>query len=504
MTLTPRRHIAIGLGLLLALPGCGAGLATPAGEARAGEEAAAQVEKGIGLVDAPELESYLGEIGQRVVASSPEVRTDFEYQFRIVDMPEPNAFALPGGKIYISRGLLALLNSEDELANAVAHEVGHVAARHHLKTALQRAPFMPVRIATGLAAGVLDLATLPLGALGAPARAGGAVVALLGAAPGAFYLAGYSRGQEREADALGQKFAAAGGWDPAAMSRVMEALARDERLHGGDPSHRSFFATHPSPPDREERTRRQAAELARGAPPTFARDRAHFIAALDGLLVGDSAEGGVVDGTRFLHADLDFQLAFPDGWKVENGVNNVAAIPADAKPDTAVPFATLTVAAEGDDPVATASALLAKSEFEPDGDVAPISIGTLRAARVTGRDRTTRPAYRLTAHWIAHHGLVFQVVGAAPEAGFERLRTELEAVARSFRTLEAANRARVVEARLRVVESRRGETLAKLLERKPGAWKLPVAAAANALPEDAVFDAARPVKNAIWERYPRD
>src|SRR4029453_19275563 len=174
------------------------------------------------------------------------------------------------------------------------------------------------------------------------------------------------------------------------------------------------------------------------------------------------------------------------------------------KPAPGVPFETLTVAAEGDDPVAVARALLAKSEFEPDGDVAPISIGTLRAARVTGRDRTTRPAYRLTAHWIAHHGLILQVVGAAPEAGFERLRTELEAVAQSFRTLEAANRARVVEARLRVVESRRGDKLAKLLERKPGAGKLPVLAAANALPDDALFDAARPVKNAIWERYPRD
>lgn len=504
MTPNPRRLIALGVALSLALPGCGAQLATPAGEARAGAEAAAEVEQTIGLVDAPELESYLGEVGKRLVTSSPEVRTDFEYQFRIIDMPDPNAFALPGGNIYVSRGLLALLNSEDELANAVAHEIGHVAARHHLKTAMQQAPFVPVRLATGLAAGVLELATLPLGRLAAPVRPVGAVVALLGAAPGSLYLAGYSRGQEREADALGQEFAAAGGWDPAAMSRVMEALARDERLHGGDPGRPSFLATHPSPPDREERTRRHAADLTRGDPPAFARDRAHFIAALDGLLVGDSARGGVVDGTRFLHADLDFQLAFPGGWKVENGANNVSAIPADVQADRAAPFASLTVAGEGDDPAAVARALLAKSQFEPDGTIAAVSIGALRAARVEGRDRSTRPAYRLTAHWIAHRGLIFQVIGAAPESSFDRLRAELEGVAQSFRSLEGANRARVVEARLRVVESRRGESLAALLERKPGAWKLPAAAAANALPEDAVFDVARPVKNAFWERYPRD
>jgi predicted Zn-dependent protease len=142
--------------------------------------------------------------------------------------------------------------------------------------------------------------------------------------------------------------------------------------------------------------------------------------------------------------------------------------------------------------------------LETDGALAPVTISGMRAVRVAGRDRSTRPPYRLTAHWIAHNGLVFQVVGAAPEGTYDRFRTQLEAVAPSFRRLEAANRSRVVEARLRVVESRRGETLAALLERQPGAWKLPAAAAANALPEDARFDAARPVKNAMWERYPRD
>jgi predicted Zn-dependent protease len=99
---------------------------------------------------------------------------------------------------------------------------------------------------------------------------------------------------------------------------------------------------------------------------------------------------------------------------------------------------------------------------------------------------------------------VFQVIAAAPERGFEAHRKELEAVAKSFRPLAEANRARVVEARLRVVEGMRGETLAALLARAPGAWKLPALAAANALPEDAVFDSARPLKNAVFERYPRD
>src|SRR5215468_5975087 len=492
------------MALALALPGCGAQLATPAGEARAGAEAAAEVEQAIGLVDAPELARYLGQIGDRLVASSPDVRKGVAYRFLIVDMPEPNAFALPGGNVYVSRGLLALLNGEDELANAVAHEVAHVSARHHLKTAMQQTPFVPVRIATGIAAGVLELVTLPLGGLGAPVRPIGAGVALLGAAPGALYLASYSRGQETEADELGQRYAAAAGWDPAAMSRVMDALARDERLHGGDPHRQSFLATHPSTPDREERTRRHAAELTRGDPPAFARDSRQFLGSLDGLLVGDSAKGGVVDGSDFLHADLDFQLTFPSGWKIVNGANNVMAIPADAKEDSPAPFASLTIAGEGDDPEAVARKLLAKSHFEANRGIEPVSIGAMRAARVEGRDRSGSTAYRAVAHWIAHRGMVFQVIAAAPEHDYDRYRALLDGVAKSFRPLAEANPAHVVEARLHVVEGRRGETLAALLERKPGAWKLPALAAANALPESAHFDAARPVKNAFWERYPRE
>src|SRR5688500_11818104 len=115
----------------LVLAGCGLQLATSSGEERIGAEQAAEVEKTIGLVDAPALATYVDEIGARV-ARVAGARDGVEYQFHVVEMVEPNAFALPGGHIYVSRGLLALLNHEDELANALAHEVGHVTARHHL------------------------------------------------------------------------------------------------------------------------------------------------------------------------------------------------------------------------------------------------------------------------------------------------------------------------------------------------------------------------------------
>ena len=498
MSRSGRRCFALSAIPLLAL-GCGAQLATPGGEARADAAGAAEIEQSVGLVDAPALAAYVGEIGTRLVGSSAGVRGDVEYRFQLLDLAEPNAFALPGGTLYISRGLLALLNGEDELANVVAHEIAHVSERHHLKHALRQTPFVPVQVATGIASGLLELAAWPLGRLGESVRPVGAAVALLGRAPGALVLASHSRGQENEADAQGQELAAAAGWDPAGMTRVMEALARDAERRGGDPGAQSFLATHPSAPDRVATTQRRAADLARADAPPFARDRKRFLAALDGLLVGESARGGVVDGSRFLHADLGITTAFPDGWQVVNGVNHVSASPPDA--GDAAPLATLTVAGDGDDPDAVARSLLAQSPFEPDGELVHGRIGALRAAHVEGRDRSGRTVYRAAVHWIAHGGRVYQIVGAAPERVFELHRAELAGIAESFRPLEDRDRHRIVEARLRTIESLRGETLAALLERHPGAWDLATAAAANALPEDVVFDAPRPVKLAFWELY---
>ncbi len=101
---------------------------SPAREAALGAQAAAEVEAGIGLLDDPALTAYVSELGERLARHSP--RRNVTYRFYVADMPEPNAFALPGGYIYVSRGLLALANSEDELANVIGHEIGHVAARH--------------------------------------------------------------------------------------------------------------------------------------------------------------------------------------------------------------------------------------------------------------------------------------------------------------------------------------------------------------------------------------
>ena len=168
-------------------------------ERRLGEQEARKVEQELGIVGREDLAAYVEEVGAQLVEHSP--RQDVEYRFLVVDSDMINAFALPSGHVYVTRGLLARLNSEDELANVIGHEIGHVAARHTVQRVTRAAP---LAVATGIPAAAVGLVLPRLG------RGIGSV----GQFAGSLALAPYSRSQESESDRLGQEMAAAAGWDP--------------------------------------------------------------------------------------------------------------------------------------------------------------------------------------------------------------------------------------------------------------------------------------------------
>ena len=462
-------------------------LATPGGEKELGADAAAVVEREIGLVQTPpEIVSYVKAIGARLVKDSA-VRTDVDYRFEIVEMAEPNAFALPGGVVYVSRGLLALLNSEDELASVIGHEIGHVAAHHHLRHAMLETPLFPVRLAAGLGGFATGIVSPGLGK----------IVSGVGSAPGAITLATHSRAQEDEADEIGQKLVADAGWDPGAMATVMDALTRESQLEGRDPNRQSFLDSHPTTPARSKRTLERASTLQRARIAPIASDRRHFYETLDGLLVGDPAAQGVVVDGEFRHPDLDLRVAFPSGWKVQNGQQSVASAP--EKGDA---LAVFTIAAEGSDPIAVANEVVRKASLEVDGGVEATRIGGLTAARVSARSRegwSTR--YRHLIAWIHQGGLIYQISGTTLEGDWSRYQEPISQTVGSVRPLGAADRKRVREARLRVVEAKRGETLAALLDRTGNAWSPQRAAAANGIAVDAALQSEQTVKVARWEPY---
>ena len=195
-------------------------------EKKIGAEEAKKVEEEMGLLDDAKLTAYLDTLGQRLAKESP--RQNVTYQFHVVDMTEPNAFALPGGYVYVTRGLLALVNSEDELAGVVGHEVGHVAARHSVQKISKQGPFAVV---FGLVSGITGLVS-PLV---------GNIVGGIGDFTQSLVFSPYSRSQETEADRVGQDMSARAGWDPAALSTFLHTLGREVDQMSKEPRKPSLF-----------------------------------------------------------------------------------------------------------------------------------------------------------------------------------------------------------------------------------------------------------------------
>jgi predicted Zn-dependent protease len=489
-----RRLVAALLGASLLAPACARNpvtgrpelvLTSSSREVELGAELAKEVEETLGLVRQPALEEYVAALGARLAQQSP--RQDVAYHFAVVDMQEPNAFALPGGWIYVSRGLLAIANSEDELAAVIGHEIGHVAARHAVQRETRALPI-----------GILSA----LGALAGGIIGGERLARAIGALPqvaGGLLLASYSRDQEREADRLGQSFAARAGFDPAQMAAFFDTLQAETVLSAREVGRTargpSFFDTHPGAPERSRDARERATQLARGPAAPLAGTRAEFLHRLEGLRLGPDPGEGLFRESLFLHPELDFALRFPDGWKTQNGRDAVVAVA--PRGEAAL---VLRLQGKGDDPEAAAIAFAREHELTLT-DLQRARLDGLPAVRALAGIPTSEGAYVADLTFIAHRGLVFRLAGAAPLAQYESQARAMADAARSFRRLTAEERGGFTVARLRVARAVAGERPSELAARARSAWTVERIAVANALPADAPLAGGQLVKIAVEERW---
>jgi len=453
---------------------------SPAREAQLGQQAAVQVEREIGLVRDAKLAAYVDGIGQRLAAASP--RRDVAYQFAVADMAEPNAFALPGGYVYVSRGLLALANSEDELANVIGHEIGHVAARH----AAQR----DTR-ATGV--GVLSaLGTIAAAALGGAEAA--QMAGQLGQVAGAGLIASYSRDQERQADEVGQQISAASGWDPAGMATFLATLEREGQQRGGGGARQpGFLDSHPAAGERAVVAQGRAAQLQRGGTAPVARNRADFLRRIEGVRVGPDPREGVFQDERFLHPTMDFAIDFPPGWRTQNARTAVGA-------QSPQRDAVVVLESQGprEDPRTAAQRWLsANSTVQVVESGATRVGGSWPAYRAIAQARTQRGVTGLAITWIAHPQGTFRLTGMTPANAWRSHAGSFDRVAASLRPLPASDRRGLYGLRLRIVEARSGETLEALGQRTNNRWSVDETALANALPPHARLERGRLVKIAV-------
>src|SRR5262245_8713725 len=446
-------------------------------EKEIGAEEAKNVEKYMGLVDNARLNAYLDLLGQRLAKESP--RQDVSYQFSVVDMIEPNAFALPGGYVYVTRGLLALVNTEDELAGVVGHEIGHVAARHSVQKISKQGPVAAV---FGVISGVTSW--IPIA---------GDIIGGIGDLTQGLLFAPYDRSQETQADRLGQDMASKAGWDPAGLPAFLTTLGREVDLTTKGAHKPSFFDSHPATPDRVAKTTEYAKTLKRADRPPITGSREEFLARLDGLVVGQAAAHGIITGRAFVHPDLGIFMQFPEKWEMENTPQKVIAVAPDK--EAAV---VLGAVAEGDDPMEGARALdkatkspVSSRTQRPTINGLPAAHPQLEAEGKIGLDVT----------WIAHGGVIYQVVGLAPRQRFASVLPAFTATASSFRPLTAAERTGIKEKRIRLVKARAGETIDALARRTRSAWSTEEIAVANGLGVGATLTEGQVVKVALAEPY---
>jgi predicted Zn-dependent protease len=251
-------------------------------EVQMGRQAAAEVRETLGFVRDDQLQAYVQEVGRRIAAASE--RPELPWSFRVVDDPTPNAFALPGGFIYITRGMLNLLTSEAELASVLAHEVAHVTARHSVNQVTQQ-----------------QLAQLGFGIGGALFPAVQSLAPVIGAGLELLFLK-HGRDDEREADEIGFRYVREQGYATAEFDDVFAALSRmAPREAGAVPG---WLATHPAPAERIETARARAAQTG-AAGGRVARER--YLRVLDGLVYGDDPRNGFFRENVFYHPGLRFR-----------------------------------------------------------------------------------------------------------------------------------------------------------------------------------------------------
>ena len=270
-----------------------------------GRQADQEAKRQYALYDLHGLAKYVDEVGQRLARQSH--RNTLSYSFTVIDSSEVNAFALPGGHVYISRGIFAFLNSEAELAAVLAHEIGHVTARHSVRQ---------ISAAQGA-----DLA-LSIASIFSPGLRNQEVQNLTGLLGNAL-LSGYGREHELEADHLGAEYLSRAGYDTHAMIRVIGALKNQELFDAeaakqegrAARAYHGLFASHP---DNDTRLKQVIADASRYRDGRRDDGRAAYLAHTTGLVYGDNAQQGVIRAGQFYHAELGLALRLPQPWRAAN------------------------------------------------------------------------------------------------------------------------------------------------------------------------------------------
>jgi predicted Zn-dependent protease len=400
-----------------------------------------------GTYDDPSLQRYIDHVGQKIAQVCH--RKDLPHHYTVVDSAVLNAFALPGGYVYITRGLLAHLNNEAQLASILGHETGHIAARHGVKKYQKAigAQFILVGVAVATESQGLALGTnLLLNAI----------------------LQGYSRKDERQADELGALYMYQASYNPMEMPKFFSIL---EKMEERNPNViEQFFASHPPTPDRVEQTTIHAQKLKQGktADLTIAQNR--YISNLDGLVFGPGERDGVIDGNHYKNRYFRYQVQMPQGWKIQRGEiagSLMAHDPSQRYLSQVIPLELK----EAMTPDQLAATVERNSGLQP-YSATWITVDGTKVYRADYRAQSQDGVLLgLRIAYVTRGKIGFIMANIARLQEFVKVRETFNSVIFSFRSLSSQEVAKIPLYRLQVYKVRRGDTFPAISRRFYGTTK---------------------------------
>jgi predicted Zn-dependent protease len=472
------RSILLGIGLVAGLFNCARNpvtgkselsLVSESQEIQMGQQASQDVAQSIGLYKDAKLESYVATLGKRMAAASE--RPNLPWEFHVVDDASVNAFALPGGFIYVTRGLLASINDEAELATVVGHEIGHVTNRHSVQQ-ISKAQLAQLGLGIG------SILSSDIARFGQLASAGLSVLFLK-----------YSRDAENQADQAGFRYALNQNYDVREMTNVFETLNRIGEASGGGKLP-EWLATHPNPENRIEHIEQMLDTLKRD-PSKGVTNREGYIQYVQGITYGVDPRQGYFEGTRFYHPQMRFQLQFPDGWQLQNTPAAVASM----SPNQDA-ILQLSLAGKGS-PRDAAQQFLSQQGVQA-GQASTSSINGLPAASSYFQAQTEQGTIQGIVSFISYGGSTFGLMGYTPAGKLSAYDQVFLSAIRSFGELRDQSKINVSPARVEVVKLPRSMTLEQFSSQYPSTISVQELAIINGVEDPATqLQAGRTVKRVV-------
>jgi len=465
----------------LHLGGCAANLATgerhlnlisESDEIAMGQQADTQVVASIGLYADESLQRYVQELGTKLAKTSE--RPNLPWTFRVVDDPTVNAFALPGGFIYVTRGLMSYVQNEAELSGVIGHEIGHVTAQHSVHSMSSQQVTQ-----LGIAVGMMIKPGLQR------------YDQYLNAGLGLLYLK-YSRDDESQADRLGFRYMVRADNDPRQMIQVFDMLNRVSQAGGGGRVP-EWLETHPNLDHRSEDFQKEIDTLQMNMN-SLTVNRDSYLRLIDGMVFGQNPRQGFFRDSHFYQPDLEFEFVFPSGWQTLNQKEVVAAVSSN---QDAVVQITL---AQG-----TSAEQAAEQFFGQDGIQSDrVETGRLDGLPVVSaafRARTEDVELHGKAAFVEHRGYTYQLLGYTTEQLWAQYRDILVNTIGSFRRLTDSKILQVQPMHLKIVTVRNTSTLGELANQEGSPVQVETLAIINQTDQNAGIRAGERIKMVIGEMW---